>query len=156
MKFLALISLLLAMPAASHELLRLEKPELATVLGLHEELASTTPRSEQPYFVRVFSVPVGVYECGGSVESCPNVRLFVTVSFGDLGETPALFELPAQKGWEFVGWVTSSGSGEQRMASFKLRTTLPEANIDLVARRAWTAEEYSVLVSPGSASYVRR
>ena len=156
MKFLVLVSMLLAMPAASVELPRLEKPELATVLGLHEELASTTPRSEQPYFVRVFSVPVGVYECGGSVESCPDVRLFVTVSFGDLGETPALFELPAQKGWEFVGWVKPSGSGDERMAGFKLRTTLPEANIEPEARRAWSAEEYSVLVSPGSASYTRR
>jgi hypothetical protein len=156
MKLLALLFLLLAMPSAARELARVEDPELATVLGLQHELGTSSPRSEQPYFVRVFSVPVGVYECGGSVESCPDVRLFVTVSFGDLGETPALFELPAKKGWQFVGWLTPSGSGDERMASFSVRTTLPETNIDPEARRAWSAEQYLVLVSPGSASYVRR
>jgi len=156
MKLLALITLFLAIPTSAMNMARLDKPELATVLGLQQELALTTPRPEQPFFVRIYSAPVDNYECGGTVDSCPDVRLFVTVSFGDLGETPALFELPPEKGWEFTGWVTPSGAGVDRMASFTLRTAIPEANIDLEARRTWRAAEYSVLVSPGSASYVRR
>jgi hypothetical protein len=104
----------------------------------------------------MFSVPVGIYECGGTVESCPDVRLFVTVSFGDLGETPVLFEMPPQKGWEFVEWATPSGVGKDQMARFVVRTAIPGSNIDLEARRAWRPVEYVVLVSPGSASYVRR
>ncbi len=156
MNFLALLTLFMAVPTSAQNLQRLDQPELATVLGLQEELALTAPRSDQPYLVRIFSVPVGVYECGGTVESCPDVRLFVTVSFGDLGETPALFEIPPQKGWEFGGWATPSGNGEDRMASFVLRTAVPDSNIDLESRRAWRPVEYVVHVSPRSASYVQR
>jgi hypothetical protein len=155
MKLLVLLTLLLPLGASPHDLARVQKPELATVLGLLEELATTPPSSDQPYIVRIYAVPTGVYECGGTVASCPDVRLFVTVSSGDLGETPALYQLPAQKGWEFKGWSGQSAKGDSRMAGFTVRSTLPPANIDLEARTAWRAREYRVLVSPESASYVR-
>lgn len=156
MKLLALLTVFLSIPMSAQTMGRLDQPELATVLGLQEELAPAVPRAEQPYFVRIFSVPVGLYECSGTVESCPDVRLFVTVSSGDLGETPALFEIPPQKGWEFVEWATPSGVGENQMASFIVRTAIPESNIDLESRRTWRPVEYVVLVSTGSASYMRR
>jgi hypothetical protein len=153
MKLLVLLLLLLPTAAKSDDLTPVAKPELATVLGLLQELATTPSSSNQPYIVRVYAAPTGVYECGGSVASCPDVRLFFTVSYGDLGETPTLYQLPAQKSWEFVGWSEPSAKAS-RMASFTVRTTLPEANIDPANRNAWRSQEYRVLVSPESASYV--
>lgn len=152
-KILAALLLLLPMLAWTQELKPVAKAELATILGLLDELASTSAASAQPYIVRVYAVPFGVYECGGTVASCPDVRLFVTVSNGDLGETPVLYQLPLQKGWEFKGWGSPTTTGPSAMASIILRTVLPESNIDLGARNAWRSREYRVLVSPESASY---
>jgi len=131
-----------------------KKPELATVLGLSEELASTPVPSAQPYIVRVFAAPVTVGECGSSVASCPDVRLLVTVSSGDLGGRPSLFELPRQKGWEFVAWSAPQSLGGQPAAAFTVRSALPGANVSPAARKAWRPRIYRVLVTPGSASYV--
>lgn len=155
MKVLILLTVLFPLVAAAHELTPVDKPELATVLGLLEELATTPPISDQPYVIRVYAAPTGVYECGGTVASCPDVRLLVTVSYGDLGETPVLYQLPMQKGWEFGGWSNPPTTGHTRMAGFIVRTTLPDANIDPAARNAWRPHEYRVLISPESASYVR-
>jgi hypothetical protein len=156
MRILALLPLLLPIAAFADDLTPVDKPELATVLGLLQELATTPSNSDQPYIVRVYAAPTGVYECGGTVASCPDVRLFFTVSYGDLGETPILYQLPAQKGWEFTGWSEPSARGANRVASFSVRSALPESNIDLGARKSWRSQEYRVLVRPESASYVRR
>jgi len=156
MKFLVILLLLFPIVASAHDLAPVKKPELATVLGLLDELATTPPSSGQPYIVRIYAAPTGVYECGGTVDSCPDVRLFVTVSNGDLGETPVLYQLPMQKGWEFKGWGSPVAIGRTNMASFTVRTTLPDANVELAARKAWHPQEYRVLVSPESASYVQR
>lgn len=152
-----LVAFLLLFPAAvsAHDLVPMDKPELATVLGLLDELATTPPDSDQPYIVRIYAAPTGVYECGGTVASCPDVRLFVVVSHGDLGETPVLYQLPLQKGWQFNGWSNPVRMGRARMASFTVSTALPDANIEAAARKAWHSQEYRVLVSPESASYVR-
>jgi hypothetical protein len=155
MKLLVILLSLFPIVASASDLVPVKKPELAAVLGLLEVLATTPPDSNQPYIVRVYAAPTSVNECDGTVGSCPDVRLFVTVSNGDLGETPVLYQLPMQKGWEFKGWVSPVAKGG-RMASFTVRTTLPEANIELAARKAWRSVEYRVFVSPESASYVRR
>ena len=155
MKLSLLLALLLPIGALASDLAPVDKPELATVLGLLDELAATPPASGQPYLIRIYAAPTSVGECGGTVASCPDVRLFITVSHGDLGETPVLYQLPAQKGWEFKGWSTPVVSGHTRLASFVLRTALPETNIDLTARSAWHSREYRVLVSPEAASYVQ-
>jgi hypothetical protein len=155
MKLLALLLLLSPIVASARDLAPVKNPELATVLGLLDELATTPPDSDQPYIVRIYAAPTGVYECGGTVASCPDVRLFITVSYGDLGETPVLYQLPMQKGWEFRGWASQVANGPIRMASFTVRTTLPDANIEPAAREAWHSQEYRVVLSPESASYVR-
>ena len=154
MKVLIFLTLLFPLIASAHDLTPVDKPELATVLGLLDELATTSPSSDQPYTVRIYAAPTGIYECGGTVVSCPDVRLLITVSYGDLGETPVLYQLPMQKGWEFKSWSSPITAGDTRMANFIVRTTLPETNIDLAARKAWHSQEYRVLVSPESASYV--
>ncbi len=158
MKQFVVLALIIFAPLATsgHELVRVKKPELATVLGLLEELATTKPDSDQPHIVRIYAVPTRIGECGGAVSSCPDVRLFFTVSVGDLGEEPVLYQLPVAKGWEFAGWTSPVTKGNTSMSSFMLRTTLPDANVALAARKAWRSQEYRVLVSPAAASYVRR
>jgi hypothetical protein len=78
MKFLVILLLLFPIVASARDLAPVKKPELATVLGLLDELATTPPSSGQPYIVRIYAAPTSVYECGGTVDSCPDVRLFVT------------------------------------------------------------------------------
>jgi hypothetical protein len=153
-----LLALFLLAPLVTRgdELARVGKPELAAVLGFLDELATTPPGSDQPYIVRVYAVPTRNGECDGTVASCPDVRLLVSVSNGDLGESPVLYQLPLQKGWEFQGWVHAAPEGRIPMAGFVVRTTLPDANIEPAARRVWHAQEYRVSVGPESASYVRR
>ncbi|CAD2243147.1 hypothetical protein [Xanthomonas arboricola] len=153
MKLLVLLPLLLPLAASAHDMAPLNNPELATIFGLLQELATTPSTSDQPYIVRIYAAPTGVYECGGTVSSCPDVRLFFTVSYGDIGETPVLYQLPARKGWKFKGWSEPSAAGGMQMASFTVQTTLPDSNIDLEASKAWRPQEYRVLASPEAASY---
>ena len=155
MKILAVFLALMPMLAAAQVLKPVKKSELATVLGFLEELATTSPASDQPYFIRVYSVPTRISDCGGPVSSCPDVRLFITVSNGDQEEAPVLYQLPLQKGWEFKSWGKPVQGASGQMASFIVRTTLPEANIDPAGRKGWRSIEYRVLVSPESASYSR-
>lgn len=154
MKVLLVPLLLAASAATAAGLSPQKKPELAAVLGLAEELAHTPASSTQPYIVRVFAAPREVGECGGSVATCPDVRLLITVSSGDLGERPSLFELPVQKGWQFIGWSAPGSLGGEPAAAFTVRTTLPDANVDPAARKAWRPRTYRLLVTPESASYV--
>lgn len=156
MKNIAVLLFLLPSMVNGQDLVPMNNPELATVLGLLQELAITPPTSGQPHIVRVYTSPIAIGECDGIVMTCPDVRLFVTVSTGDIGETPVLYELPTQKGWEFKGWSSPVNIGGTSMASFVLHTTLPDANIQPAARKAWRPQEYRVLVSPTSASYIQR
>jgi len=142
-----------AAAANAADLTPVPRPELATVLGLSEELARTPADAGQSYIVRVFAAPVAIGECGGPVVSCPQVRLLIAVSSGDLGERPTLFELPAQKGWEFVGWSAPAASGRKPVVEFTVRSVLPEANVSSSARAAWRSRTYRVRVTPESASY---
>ena len=126
---------------------------LAAVLGLSEEISPKPGASNLSLFVRVYAAPVLIGECDGNVVSCPDVRLFITVSSGDLGETPVLYELPAAKGWEFVGWDKPGTSNGQAKVGFTVRTMLPESNVEASARKAWRSKTCRVLASPEAASY---
>jgi hypothetical protein len=151
-----LLALLFFLPIAAQavELKQVKGGDLAAVLGLLDEL-TPAPSMDQPYFVRVYAVPAYVGECGGSVSSCPDVRLYLTVSSGDLGETPRLYRLPDAKGWEFKGW-SKPAQGRTGTQAFTLLTTLPESNIEQSARKAWRAAKYQVVVGPSSVTYTRR
>ena len=156
MKYLAALILLLSASTWARDLVALKSQNLATTLGFLEELTPRPPSVDQPYFVRIFAVPTEVGECGGDVSTCPDVNLYITVSNGDLGERPVLYQLPNSKGWEFVGWTKPGKAGQMPSVGFKLRTTLPESNISPEARKAWRAREYRLLVSTESASYTER
>lgn len=138
------------------DLMPVKDARLATVLALSEEISPRPPAADQPLFVRVYAAPDTIGECGGNVASCPDVRLFIAVSSGDLGETPVLYELPAAKGWEFVGWDRPTPSTGQAEARFTVRTALPESNIEEAARKAWRPSVCHVRVSPTAASYACR
>lgn len=156
MKIFAVLFLVLPGMVQGKDLVPVNNPELATVLGLLEELAITPPTPSQPHIVRVYTAPIVIGECDGTVKSCPDVRLFVTVSTGDIGETPVLYQLPNHKGWGFKGWTRPANIEGKSMAGFVLHTTLPGANIQPAERKAWRPLEYRVFVSPVSASYVSR
>ncbi len=136
---------------ASADSLKPVRSELASVLGLARVIAEAP--NEALLFVKIFAAPVEVAECGGTVKSCPDVRLLITVSNGDLGEQPILFELPTEKGWEFRGWLPRP-DGESRVG-FKLGTTLPDSNIERTSRARWKPVEYRVWVSEENAFYER-
>ena len=69
-------------------------------------------------------------------------RLFVTVSKGDLYDIPQLYELPKEKGWEYVSH-SSSASGNVQVVFL---TTIPGANIDQEIRNSWVPKTYTVTV----------
>ena len=149
MKNLASVLILIPSLACAGTLSPSKDQKLATTLGLLEEISTTDP--DQPYFVRVFAVPEAVLECEGTVQSCPDVKLYITFSVGDLGEPPVLFQLPASKGWEFVGWSKPEEVDGVPVVGFTVRTSLPGANIDTQARKAWHPRIYQVQLSPASA-----
>lgn len=155
MKFVLLIAMLAVTPltALSADLAPTKDARLARVLGLSEEISPKARAAELPLFVRVYSVPNFIGECDGSEGSCPDVQLFITVSSGDLGETPVLYELPAAKGWKFVGWDKPAPSNGQAKVGFTVESTLPESNIEASAREAWHPKSCRVVVSPTAASY---
>jgi len=150
MKKLVAVLILLPSLAYGGVLSPSKNQNLATTLGLLEEIS--TADSNQPYFVRVFAVPEAVLECGGTVQSCPNVRLYITFSSGDLDEVPMLFQLPASKGWEFVGWSKPTEVDGVPTVGFTVRTALPSANIDAQARKAWHPRVYQIRLNPASAT----
>lgn len=121
MKRILATAMLALAPLAAQcaDLMPVKDARLATVLALSEEISPRPPAADQPLFVRVYAAPDTIGECGGNVASCPDVRLFIAVSSGDLGETPVLYELPAAKGWEFVGWDRPTPSTGQAEALYR-------------------------------------
>jgi len=88
--------------------------------------------------VRVIAVPEEIGECGGAINSCPDVNLFVAYVSGDLGDEPVVYRLPAAKGWRVIGWADND--------SIDLQTALPEANIEPAEREAWSPVSYRLTV----------
>ena len=88
--------------------------------------------------VRIVEVPVVIDDCWGTVNSCPDVELFIAYSTGDLRDEPVVYRLPAAKGWKIV-------RGHEPK-SFDIATTLPEANIDLNERSRWSPTVYRVTI----------
>lgn len=132
----------------------LHHAELADALTWGTRLAETTPDAGQPFFTRVWAVPSRTGECGGTVASCPDVRLYMAVSSGDLGDPPTLYELPPAKGWTFLGWDATTRRTSAAATGFSIATALPDANVDNEARMAWRSTIYKVSVSPSSGTVV--
>ena len=117
------------------------KKETARALAFGNLVAENTEMSGGQFIVKIFEVPQLLGECWGELESCPDVALLFTVHRPELYEDPKLYELPMSKGWEFGGWINEGRSG------FLVRTALPEANIEGIARSNWQSESYKVNLS---------
>lgn len=124
--------------AQANELNRSDNLELSYLLGTMRTLFEST---EFPY-IRIIESSEEIMECGGTFESCPNSRLFIVTSMGDLGEAPLLYELPKSKGWK----VSSNElvSGERHLT---LVTTLDHANVSMESRSKWQSKTYKIRVS---------
>ena len=156
MKRLLAVVLLGPLVAFADNLKPIPQPRLADALGWLQELtpneSSPSDGPAGPWPVRLFAVDTESWECQGTVQSCPDVRLYISVSTGDLGDHPVLFEMPLAKGWRFVRWMEPS----DRMTRFVIRTALPESNMEPAAAKKWRPIEYQVSVSPDRAVMERK
>jgi len=136
-KFILCI-LFLASFAQANELKRSDNLELSYLLGTMRTLFES---KEFPY-IRIIESSEEIMECGGTFESCPNSRLFIVSSMGDLGEAPLLYELPKSKGWK----VSSNEivNGERHLT---LITTLEHSNVSMKSRSKWQSKTYKIRVS---------
>lgn len=94
-------------------------------------------------FVRIVESQEEINECGGTVVSCPNSRLFIILSMGDLGDVPRLYELPKAKGWKI-----QSVEIEELTLKIEVVTTLSHSNIAPEERAAWESKTYRLSIYP--------
>lgn len=138
MKKLALIVLLYFSACAySDELMRSDDGlahNLSTMNVLYE--SSGLP------IVNVIQSWEEVSECSGPWQSCPNSRLFISSSMGDLHESPLRFELPTAKGWR----VMQTTETENELV-VSLLTTLPDTNVSAKSRKEWSLKKYNLQIS---------
>ena len=119
--------------------------ELARALSNGSALASKISiRGGAVHTIRIIAVPDAIGECSSSIDSCPDWRLYFTLSTGDLYDEPSLYQLPLAKGWAFDSWCENS---DPYTTEFRVRTSLPDANIDAKARESWSQRTYQVTVT---------
>ncbi len=152
MRFLAVLAttVLVTPHTAAEELVPVGNESMTQVVAFGRVLAESHRASEFPNRVKIVTFPPVVAECWGKIETCPDIRLVFILTTGDLYDEPHLFELPKSKGWEFVSWFSPE---DRESGGFKVRTTLPEANIDPVEREKWTSATYKVEVSVADARF---
>ena len=117
------------------ELKRIDNSELSHILGTMVILFE----SKSVTFVRIIESSKEIMECDGTFESCPNSRLFLIYSMGDLGEAPLLYELPQSKGWKLLS--TKIVNDE---LSILIETTLEHVDISQESRDKWKSKTYSI------------
>ena len=127
--------------------------DVARVLAFHQELARTEI-GQIPQIV-LFSVPVEIGECGGPVESCPDVDLYVSVNSGDLYEPARVYQLPRSKGWSVLDGPTPFVTKGQNdpVSVVRVQTELPRANVSSADREVWLPIVYELMISPIGAKY---
>jgi hypothetical protein len=131
--------------------------DIAAFAAYANELASNKDNRSDPYYVRIYTFPLTLGECWGSIDSCPNEELAISISSGDLYENPIVLRLPPSKGWEFVQWIGIRTTADQKtLVGFVLRTTLPDANIEQAQRTKFKSKQYEVWVSDTGGNYVVR
>ena len=133
----ALCMLLFSISANAEVLSPIESID-ARVLANIDELA----RSDS---IVIYSSPVVEGECWGTVDSCPDVRLFVVILPEALYQDPCVFQLPSAKEWEFIRW-----NGNR---SFTVKTSIPTHNIEPKERSGWEPTEFNVSIGDGVLSY---
>jgi len=152
-QLLLLILLFVSLSCAADQLLPQKDESLAKVLYTLEEL-NDIPDGPGPYQVRLFTTSDSLGECGGTVESCPDVYFYIVIAGDGLGAKPALYVLPRAKGWKFDKWLGSGQSkGQEDREGFQIETTIPGANISTESRKTWKPTVYDVWVNPASGNF---
>ena len=138
MKILVWLALFYSIQINAVTLSKSKNSELALILSTFEVLykSNTFPN------VMVIETWEEISECGGPFESCPNARLFVIVSNGDLYEVPSLYELPKSKGWKFIDFFE-----KDNFYLLSVGTTLERANASLESRETWKSKKYTLKIS---------
>jgi hypothetical protein len=140
-RFGAVFLVFAPLSSTASDLIKSQDEKLAHILTTMEVLYEST---KLPY-VEVIQSWEEIAECGGSYQSCPNARLFIATSLGDLYESPMLYELPKAKGWEFVRVEES-----EHQISVTLKTTLMHANVTQESRKLWSSKIYVINISKHS------
>lgn len=122
----------------------LDDDDLTIALAYGTEIADSTDEPGASYVVRVYAVPEEIGECWGSLDSCPDWRLYIAVSTGDLYEKPFLYRFINSKGWEFLGWQDTN---EAQTTSFRVATEMPGANLDADARQKWKQDIWEFTIN---------
>jgi hypothetical protein len=143
-----LLLLTLASPVVAGDLTALKDARLAAVLAWGHELGAPTP-SNTNFYIRIYESRSAELECGGTVASCPDVHLYISVVSGALGDAPIAYELPAEKGWKFVRWLPSASDA----AAFVVSSAIPSSNVEAEAVAEWRPREYTVKVSANCVTY---
>ena len=137
MRLICLFMLLVSFSANAEDMKSIKSID-ASVLAFIDELSNRNG-------IIVYSAPIAEGECWGTVDSCPDVQLFVVVTPQALYQDPQVFQLPSSKGWEFIRWNENN--------SFTVKTSIPSNNIEPKERNKWTEIEYTVSVRDGTLTY---
>jgi hypothetical protein len=140
LKVLVFLMCLYSANVISSELQKSGDVELAHILTTSEMLYKSDKNF--PMFVEVIQTWEEISECGGTYESCPNARLYITSASGDLYEAPHLYQLPKAKGWAVV-----KSKATEHYLFITVKTTLEHANVSLESRNKWNSKSYTVKVS---------
>ena len=136
--FAAIVLLTISLNSLSEDLRKSSDIGLAHIIATMEVLY----KSPSYPVVEVIQSWEQISECGGTWQSCPNARLFISTSMGDLYEAPLLYELPKAKGWRLI----QSNETEHELV-ISLLTTLQHANVSKESRNAWIFKKYTLRVS---------
>jgi hypothetical protein len=99
--------------------------------------------------VRIIIAPYALGECWGTIKSCPDLRLFISIIPDDLYEKSRLYRLPNSKGWLFGSWKEiEKGS----VIEFTLQTSLPDANIEVKERTSFRPIQYNIRIGEDGAN----
>lgn len=124
----------------------LEDKDFTAALTYGVEIANSDSAPTSFPYVRIYAVPEVIGECWGALESCPDWRLYIAISMGDLYEEPFLFKFPFEsKGWKFEGWQITD---EPQTVIFRVTTVLPGTNLDSEVRSDWKPEIFQIAVTP--------
>lgn len=144
----ATLTLLLATAPAARpdELAKLEDASVRHLVANFEVLAE---RRELPYWVRVLGVREHG-ECDDSLESCPRMSAYVSVSTFDEAPDQAVYRLPESYGWQFVKWISwPSVDGPEQLVTLLMREKTISGTKD-AAREEWSTRE--VRINPWNGS----
>ncbi len=146
---LALVLALAAISANAGPLAPVRDKQLASLVAFQTVLAE---KSAGSYSVKVLVAPYRWAECDGTVQSCPDTRLYISVVPDGLGIESRLYRLPDAKKWEFGAWLHINANEDLEPIAFTLKTSLPDSNIEHEERAHFKSITYQIQVNRNGAN----